>query len=55
VLAVNETLAMTHLSKLSSLYVPVQAPNQSMLALKGWSKNIRMDVRTNSIEAELDP
>ncbi|KAK3827488.1 MAG: tubulin domain-containing protein [Benniella sp.] len=43
VLAVNETLAMTHLSKLSSLYVPVQAPNQSMLALKGWSKNIRMD------------
>ncbi|KAF9351587.1 mtDNA inheritance, partitioning of the mitochondrial organelle [Mortierella sp. NVP85] len=47
VLAVNETLAMTHLSKLSSLYVPVQAPDQSMLAFKGWSKNIWMDVRTN--------
>ncbi|KAF8986179.1 mtDNA inheritance, partitioning of the mitochondrial organelle [Entomortierella lignicola] len=41
--AVNETLSMTSLSKLSSLYVPVRAPTQSMLNAEGWSKNIRMD------------
>ncbi|KAI7824711.1 tubulin domain-containing protein [Gamsiella multidivaricata] len=33
--AVNETLAMTNLSMLSSLYVPVRAPTQSMLVADG--------------------
>ncbi|KAG0200739.1 mtDNA inheritance, partitioning of the mitochondrial organelle [Mortierella sp. GBA30] len=41
--AVNETLCMTNLSRLSSLYVPVRAPTQSQLVADGWSKNIRMD------------
>ncbi|KAF9989177.1 mtDNA inheritance, partitioning of the mitochondrial organelle [Mortierella antarctica] len=41
--AVNETLAMTNLSTLSSLYVPVRAPTASQRAADGWSKNIRID------------
>ncbi|KAF9193404.1 mtDNA inheritance, partitioning of the mitochondrial organelle [Haplosporangium sp. Z 11] len=40
---VNETLAMTNLARLSSLYVPVRAPTQTMLSAQGWSKNIRID------------
>ncbi|CAO3568518.1 unnamed protein product [Mortierella alpina] len=41
--AVNETLAMTNLSTLSSLYVPVRAPTARQRASDGWSKNIRID------------
>ncbi|KAF9110727.1 mtDNA inheritance, partitioning of the mitochondrial organelle [Mortierella sp. AM989] len=41
--AVNETLSMTNLSRLSSLYVPVRAPTQPMLSPEGWSKNIRLN------------
>ncbi|KAF9352442.1 mtDNA inheritance, partitioning of the mitochondrial organelle [Mortierella sp. AD094] len=41
--AVNETLSMASLSKLSSLYVPVRAPTQSMLSAEGWSKNIKIN------------
>ncbi|KAF8934551.1 mtDNA inheritance, partitioning of the mitochondrial organelle [Dissophora ornata] len=41
--AVNETLTMTNLSRLSSLYVPVCAPTRSMLSPQGWSRNLRLD------------
>ncbi|OAQ31328.1 tubulin nucleotide-binding domain-like protein [Linnemannia elongata AG-77] len=41
--AVNETLTMTNLSRLSSLYVPVRAPTRAMLSPQGWTKNIRFD------------
>ncbi|KAF9581025.1 mtDNA inheritance, partitioning of the mitochondrial organelle [Lunasporangiospora selenospora] len=40
---VNEALTTTHLSRLSSLYVPVRAPTKSVLNLDGWSKNLRID------------
>ncbi|KAG0021799.1 mtDNA inheritance, partitioning of the mitochondrial organelle [Entomortierella chlamydospora] len=41
--AANEILSMASFSKLSSLYVPVRAPTQSMLSAEGWSKNINMN------------
>ncbi|KAI1318186.1 mtDNA inheritance, partitioning of the mitochondrial organelle [Mortierella claussenii] len=42
-LAVNEVLATTKLSELSSLYVPIHAPTRAKLATHGWSKNLRLD------------
>ncbi|KAG0339502.1 mtDNA inheritance, partitioning of the mitochondrial organelle, partial [Podila humilis] len=43
---VNEALALSNLTRLSSLYVPVKAPIRQSLVSDGWSKNLRLD--TNS-------
>ncbi|KAF9921438.1 mtDNA inheritance, partitioning of the mitochondrial organelle [Linnemannia zychae] len=40
---VNEALAMTNLSQLSSIYVPIRAPTQATLSPQGWSKYMRFD------------